>query len=143
MNFGKWIVVSFILFAAFIGTLVTICLRQDISLVSKNYYKEELAYQTQIERLNNTHQLAQKPTVKIVAPSILKVQFHQLDEIQNGQLRLFCPSNSEMDRNFKLKLSNNGGEEIDLAGLESGMYKVKLLWTMQGKEFYLEEIINF
>ncbi len=142
MNPGKWIVVSFILFAVFIGTLVTICLREDISLVSKNYYKEELVYQTQIERLNNTHQLAQKPTVKIVEPGILKVEFNQLEKIQEGQLKLFCPSNSEMDRNFKLKLLNNGGEEIDLVGLESGMYKVKLLWTMQGKEFYLEEIIN-
>ncbi len=142
MNFGKWIVVSFILFAVFIGTLVTICLREDISLVSKNYYKEELGYQVQIERLNNTHQLAQKPTVKVVEPNILKVEFNQLEEIQHGELKLFCPSNSKMDRNFKLKLLNNGGEEIDLAGLESGMYKVKLLWTMHGKEFYLEEIIN-
>jgi hypothetical protein len=41
----------FILFAAFIGTLVTVCLRQDISLVSKDYYKEELQYENQLTRL--------------------------------------------------------------------------------------------
>jgi hypothetical protein len=40
MNWGKWIIVSFVLFAGFIGTLVTVCVRQDISLVSKDYYKE-------------------------------------------------------------------------------------------------------
>ena len=44
MNWGKSIVLSFILFAAFIGTLVTVCIRQDISLVSKDYYEEELQY---------------------------------------------------------------------------------------------------
>ena len=53
MNWGKWIIVSFVLFAAFIGILVVICVRQDISLVSKNYYQEELAYQQQIDRMNN------------------------------------------------------------------------------------------
>jgi hypothetical protein len=142
MNFGKWIVVSFVLFAIFIGTLVTICLREDISLVSKNYYKEELAYQDQIERLNNTRQLTQKPTVKIVEANILKVEFNQLEEIQHGELRLFCPSNSKMDKNFRFKSLDNGSKEIDLNGFESGMYKVKLLWSMHGKEFYLEEIIN-
>ena len=47
MNFGKWIVVAFVFFSLFIGTLVTVCVRQDISLVSTDYYKEELIYQDQ------------------------------------------------------------------------------------------------
>ena len=51
MNWGKSIVLSFVLFAAFIVTLVTVCLRQDISLVSKEYYKEELQYENQLTRL--------------------------------------------------------------------------------------------
>ncbi len=142
MNFGKWIVVSFILFAVFIGTLVTVCIRQDVNLVSKDYYKEELAYQDQIERLNNTEKLQQKPVVKVVDNNLLQVNFNQNEEIQNGELKLFCPSNPKMDRNFKLNTSQDGRQLIELNGLQSGMYKAKLLWTMKGKEFYIEEIIN-
>ena len=63
MDFGKWIVVAFVLFAVFIGTLVTVCVRQDISLVSKEYYKEELAYQDQIVRIANTEKLGLKPKI--------------------------------------------------------------------------------
>ena len=142
MNFGKWIVVSFILFAVFIGTLVTICVRQDVNLVSKDYYQEELAYQDQIQRLNNTEKLQQKPIMKIVENSFLKVDFMQTEAIQNGELKLFCPSNPKMDKNFKLNTSDNGSQLIELSGMQTGMYKAKLLWTMDGKEFYFEEIIN-
>jgi hypothetical protein len=142
MNFGKWIVVSFILFAVFIGTLVTICVREDVNLVSKNYYQEELAYQEQIQRLNNTEKLQQKPVMKVVENNFLKVDFMQTDDIQNGELKLFCPSNPKMDKNFKLNTSDKGSQLIELSGMQTGMYKAKLLWTMDGKEFYMEEIIN-
>ena len=142
MNFGKWIFISFILFAFFIGTLVTICVRQDVNLVSKDYYQEELAYQDQIQRLNNTEKLQQKPVMKIVENNFLKVDFMQTDDIQNGELKLFCPSNPKMDKNFKLNTSDKGSQLIELSGLQAGMYKAKLLWTMDGKEFYMEEIIN-
>ena len=46
MNWGKSIVLAFVLFAVFIGVLVAVCVREDISLVSRNYYNEELDYQT-------------------------------------------------------------------------------------------------
>ncbi|MEO7988349.1 MAG: FixH family protein [Chryseolinea sp.] len=142
MNFGKWIIVSFILFAVFIGTLVTVCVREDINLVSKDYYKEELAYQDQIQRLNNTEKLLQKPIVKVIENNLLQVDFMQTQEIQSGELKLFCPSNPKMDKNFKLNNQKDGSQLIELRGLQSGMYKAKLLWTMNGKEFYIEEIIN-
>ncbi len=142
MNFGKWIVVSFILFAVFIGTLVTVCVREDVNLVSKDYYKEELAYQDQIQRLNNTEKLLQKPIVKVIKNNLLHVEFMQTQEIQSSELKLFCPSNPKMDKNFKFNTSKDGSQLIDLRGLQSGMYKAKLLWTMDGKEFYIEEIIN-
>lgn len=142
MNFGKWIVVSFILFAIFIGTLVTVCIREDVNLVSKDYYKEELAYQNQIDRLNNTEKLQQKPVVKIMGNNMLHVDFMQNEEIQNGELKLFCPSNPKMDKNFKLNTSKKGSQIIELSGLQKGMYKAQLSWTMGAKKFYLEETIN-
>ncbi len=142
MNFGKWIVVSFIVFAVFIGVLVTVCMRQNIDLVSKDYYKEELAYQNQIERLNNTDRLSQKPIVQMMENNILQIKLNQSEEIQSGELILFCPSNSKMDRKFKLTASTGESNFIELTGLDKGMYKAKLHWTMNDKEFYVEEVIN-
>lgn len=141
MNAGRWIFVTFILFAGFIGTLVTICVRQDISLVSKDYYKEELAYQQQIERMQNTAQLQSKPQIS-VAGHQLTVTFDSLYFIEKGKVNVFRPSDASMDRNFELAASDGPSYAYSLSGLNSGMYRVKLFWSMSGKHFYQEEIIN-
>ncbi|HTH57220.1 MAG TPA: FixH family protein [Cyclobacteriaceae bacterium] len=138
MNFGKWIVVALILFAVFIGTLVALCIREDISLVSKDYYKEELAYQTQLQRLNNTEELEQKPVIKLIGHD-LQITWADQTKIENGELKLFCPSNAKLDRQFVLQHSNE--QVFSTSSLKNGLYKVKLLWTMEGKEYYYEQEI--
>ena len=105
MNFGNWIVVSFVLFAAFIGTLVVVCLREDISLVSKDYYQEELVYEDQIQRLNNVAALKEKPVISVV-DHMVQVEFSQFNTIEHAELEIFCPSNASMDRKFLVKSSD-------------------------------------
>jgi hypothetical protein len=137
MNFGKWIVVAFILFAAFIGTLVAVCIKQDVNLVSKNYYQEELAYQDQIERISNTTHLEDKPKIA-KGEDVLHVTFNNDLKIQKGQLKLFCPSNPKMDKDYNI---SGNAQSFDISSLQPGMYKARLLWTMGGKEYFLEQVI--
>jgi hypothetical protein len=140
MNWGKWIVVSFVFFVAFIATLVTVCIRQDINLVSRNYYQDELAYQDQLDRLNNTKELIEKPSI-IVKDSHLEISFKQLNAIEKGTIQLFCPSNEKMDRYYTIASSHERQHSYALADLPKGMYRARLQWTMHGKEYYMEEII--
>jgi hypothetical protein len=141
MNWGKWIVVAFIFFAAFIATLVTVCLRQDISLVSSAYYQEELAYQQQIERATNALNLAEQPSIRLVQPGVVEVDF-QRQQPEQGKLQLFCPSNAAMDRAFDLKPAADSLRQFDVHGLQRGMYRARMQWTAQGKEFYVEQVIH-
>ena len=138
MSIGKWIVAVFILFAVFIGTLVTICVRQDISLVSKNYYDDELAYQDQIKRISNAEELEHQPTLSKTNDKI-KVQFDQ--PVEKGILKLFCPSNAKMDRDFELNLSTDNQQTVDISELSKGMYRAKLYWTAAGENYYIEQMI--
>jgi hypothetical protein len=140
MSIGKWIVVSFILFAAFIATLVTVCMRQDISLVSSTYYQEELQFQQQISREENTALLEHKPSVQVNA-KVLTLALNQPTAVTEGTVNIFCPSNARMDRSFRIE-EGRLTQSFDLADLRSGMYRVKLRWTMNGKEFYQEDVIN-
>ena len=140
MNFGKWIVVAFVLFGAFIATLVTVCVKQDISLVSKSYYKDELDYQTQIVRINNADQLASKPVIAKAGDG-LTIQFGADVTVANGELKLFCPSDPNMDKSFLLSLDIENRQSFDVSALKPGMYKAKLLWSMNGKEYFMERVI--
>ncbi len=142
MNWGKWIFVAFIIFAGFIGTLVTVCLQEDISLVSKDYYKEELAYQDQIIRMENASQLPQKPVIKIVNNHVLQIDFNQFSEVEKGELKLFRPSDSELDKKFQFRGSDQLRQSFPIKDLKKGMYRARMRWTMHGKEYYIEQVIN-
>lgn len=132
--------VSFILFALFIGVLVTICVRQDISLVSNDYYKQELDYQHQIDRSVNTDRLEVKPEISIINNS-LQVNYHNFSSVQTGELKLFRPSNAASDMVFELKPTSDTLQVFDLTSQQKGMYKVRLKWSMNDKEYYLEKIV--
>ena len=140
MNWGKWIIVSFVLFAAFIGILVVICVRQDISLVSKNYYQEELAYQQQIDRMNNTARLEEKPVIAFTGQA-LEIQFSQFNNLEGGEVKVFRPSDLRFDKQFILQTSTETTQRFDISSFPKGMYRVKMRWSMKGKEYYVEQVI--
>ncbi len=140
MNIGKWIIVAYVLFAGFIATLVTVCMRQDVNLVSADYYKKELAYQDQIDRMERTAGLKIKPVIHVAGYTI-HIAFDSTKLIQQGTLELFSPSNPKMDRTFNLETDSHEYDK-DVSTLLPGMYRLKLNWTMEGKEYYQEAIIN-
>ena len=123
MNWGKSIVLSFILFAAFIGTLVTVCVRQDISLVSKDYYKEELQYENQLTRLKNVSQLSSKPVIKVLENKTIQITFDRFNDMENGELRLFRPSDSSKDKKYSIVPTSNATQEFPTTDLTPGMYR--------------------
>lgn len=141
MNWGKWIAVAFISFAGFIGVLVYVCVREDISLVSKDYYQEELRYEDQITRLNNTNLLTLKPHLEISGDSLVLL-YSDLYRVQEGKVKLFRPSDAELDRTFELTNKESVIRYFDVATLPSGMYKARMTWTMDGKEYFLEKVVQ-
>jgi hypothetical protein len=141
MHFGNWIVVAFVFFALFIGTLVTVCVRQDISLVSQSYYNDELDYQEQIKRIKNTNGLLVKPVIHRSPDGSLEIRFDAQQKIAKGRVNLFCPSDPGSDKEFQFK-SSLTTQQFDISTFKKGMYKAKLLWVMDGEEYYYEEIIN-
>jgi hypothetical protein len=140
MNWGKAIVLSFVVFIAFVGVLVVLSVREDVSLVSENYYPEDRAYGEQIARMKNAVELAEHPAISIDADAMsLVLSFPEgyADLVESGKVVLFRPSDKSLDQTFEL---NSGfPAPFTLASLEPGRYKVMLTWTMGGKEYYIEK----
>jgi hypothetical protein len=140
MSWGKWIIVAFALFAGFIATLVVVCMNQDVSLVSKDYYTDELNFQEQIARMNNVNQLEEKPVIK-KSGNHLVIGFNKLNEIENGELKLFSPSNAAKDKTFNITRTKEAQELFSLADVAKGMYRARMQWAMNGREYFLETVI--
>ncbi|MCB0487590.1 MAG: FixH family protein [Cyclobacteriaceae bacterium] len=140
MNFGKWIVVAFIAFAGFIATLVAVCVRQDINLVSDDYYREELLHQEKISFIQNANQLRERPEISIDG-SMVTVSFSDFNKIEKGELMILRPSDNKLDRRFRVESSSNPVQQFPLSEWSKGLYRASMQWTMEGKVFYVEKII--
>ena len=140
MNWGKWIIVSFVLFAGFIATLVTVCVRQDISLVSKDYYKEELEFENQMTRVTNVTLLTSKPLITLKSGKI-EITFDNFHGLEKGKLILFRPSDASQDKVFDMKQSAGVTQIYSVDDLDAGMYRARMQWSMNGKEYFFEEVV--
>lgn len=140
MHFGRWILVSFIFFALFMAALVTVCVREEIGLVSKNYYADELAYQKKMDQVKNTSGLAAQPKISVEG-NVLKIDFGGIGKIENGQLALLCPSDPSKDQTLEI----TPGENLQIFHLRengNGLYRAGLKWRMGDKEYYFEKMIE-
>ncbi len=141
MNWGKSIVLAFVLFAAFIATLVIICARESVDLVTKDYYHQELQYQKQIDRIDQTATLASKPFIGI-EHGMVKVEYADFQKVEDGVLELFRPSDPLLDKTFALNSSDNSVQFFSTEGMQKGMYRARMKWTMKGEEFFIEQLIT-
>lgn len=140
MNFGKGIVLAFVFFALFIGTLVFICIKQDINLVSPTYYQEELMHSQKMIQMANTRDLSQEPIIT-VTDNTVEVDFQQFGDLEEGELKLVRPSDAKLDQKFALHASAESHQQFTMQRWERGLYRASMTWTMNGKEYYVEKLI--
>ncbi len=140
MNWSTGIIASFLGFGAFIGILVSVCIRQDISLVSKNYYEEELQYEDQIKRIRNTSQLSQKPTVSIVNNTV-QIQFADGENPERCIIEFFRPSDHTLDKQFTITEWSGHISHLETNAMPKGLYHVKIRWKSNDRDYFLEQPI--
>lgn len=146
MNWGTRIFISYLVFAVIVFTMVFISMNQDINLVSADYYKREIEYEDQIQRIKNTQALLEAPEISFDrAKLMVSVQFPKSvpGNDVSGSIHLFRPSDSSLDKKYRLELDESGEQNISVVGHSIGLWKVKLDWEYEGTEYYQEQILNY
>jgi hypothetical protein len=142
INWGTGIAIFLTVYMAGIIGVVIFSFQEDVNLVSKDYYQQELKYEDQIQRIRNTNKLAAQPdlvfnrstgTVLITFPGDLLPD--------NGTVLFFRPSDFTKDKKYQLKLSNENTQSFDFAHMDTGMWKVKLAWDSGEQAYYKEFVI--
>ncbi len=114
----------------------------DVELVYDNYYDKDVVYEQQINRIKRTEALPQKPQIKYVHPNTtLSVFYPQMlrDPQAQGEILMFRPADLHKDRLFKLELQGDSLQVVSVPGLASGLWRVKLSWSANDLEYYLEQ----
>ncbi len=137
-HWGYGIALFFTAFVVFILTAVFTSTKENIHLVTENYYAEELAYQKRIDEISNTNSLNGRVDMRVMDKHF-EIAFPESAREISGEIQFFRPSDSAFDKAFAIDLNEQGKQEINTVGLIKGYYRVKVTWNMQGKSFYKEE----
>ena len=139
INWGTGIVIALALMMSGMLVLVYIATSQDYSLVEKDYYQKEIAYQQQIDKINNAAGLKEKIscTQKVNGLEICFPHFFDTDTLQ-GTIHLYSPLSSKNDRTVPIRLDGNLSQLVSIDNLPKGKYKVKVDWTARQTPYYEE-----
>ncbi len=136
------ITITIVLFL--IGTIVltVIVSQEEFHLVTEDYYEKDLSYQKQIETQVRTKALEQCPVLSVdreAKTCVVSFPARERYEGITGEITFFRISDAKRDVTHALQLNSEGRQHISVSGLQSGQWIVKMKWTEDGKEYYLEE----
>ena len=146
INWGTGIVIAFILFIGFILYFVINMAaneKYNHDLVTEEYYKKELEYQEDIDKLNNAKALEKDITVtktneglQVIFPDNLNIE-----EI-TGKLFLYRPSNKQLDFETSFSLSKPNLLIPDKR-LVDGRWNIVIDWQYKDKLYLYKASIVY
>ncbi len=136
---GYGIAAVYTIFAIATITFVAFAMTQKIELVAPDYYKNEIGYEQQINRVRQTNNLIQPITCQLSQDGkYLKIQFPPRHTAVEGTIKLYRPSESMLDFTLPIDPDEDGLQLIETAKMKRGAWRVQISWAMKGREFYNE-----
>ncbi|WP_295334239.1 FixH family protein [Flavobacterium sp.] len=146
LNWGKGIVIAFVLFMSFILYFVIKVQsddKYDNELVTQEYYKKEKLVQGTIESIENANNLTAKVAIAKTEQGLLITFPDSLDPKKiKGKVSLYRPSNQKLD--FETLISLSGSDLlIPKNNLVGGLWGITIAWEYEGKTYLNKEEIYF
>ncbi len=136
------IAVVYGLFVLYLVGLFAFSRRQHFDLVSKSYYEDELKYQQQIDRMQRVQDEGAQPLVRFGGETrqlVLEFPAPFSGPAVSGRVVLFRPSDAGADLEIPLQLDAAGRQVIDGRKLRKGLWRIKIHWQKDSREYYYEE----
>ncbi len=145
MSWGYKITFLYLGFVVMILTMVVMSIRQDIDLVTENYYEKEQDYIVQVQSSLNSATLEVPLQMDYQAKDkMLQLQFPKDFAAIEGMIQFYRPSNADKDFQLDIEVDSSYLQQINLEELMTGLWKVKVNWSADGKTFFDEKqvIVN-
>lgn len=140
------IVLALLAFIIFIMSFVfkaTFLPQYDHHLVSDDYYKDEMNYQQEIDKLNKAAALTEDVTIAKVAEGVLIKFPAEFDpEKIAGTISFQRPSNDKIDFKLPIKLTTADYLILD-DNLVQGRWNVKIEWTVNSNTYLFKEKLMY
>ncbi|MBL7816555.1 MAG: FixH family protein [Saprospiraceae bacterium] len=140
LNWGKGIALVYGLFAASMLAFALNTTKYDVGLVKKDYYEDDINYQTHYVKMQNARAL--KTDLKVTLDSLgdfIVLSFPTDLPSPTGKILLFRPSQTGTDVDIDIKPDANSRVEVPTQSLKAGLWKIKVDWKAADKDYYKEQ----
>ncbi|MGC4042053.1 MAG: FixH family protein [Flavobacterium sp.] len=138
LNWGKSIVLAFVLFMGFILFFIIKVQsnsKYDNELVVDEYYKHDAHYSDELAKIQNAEDLSEKPSITLSDKGVLIAYPESFGNKEiKGKVSLYRPSAKQMDFEYPLQLSHST-MLIPKADFAGGNWDITLSWSYRGKEY--------
>jgi hypothetical protein len=142
INWGHKIIFVFLAFVGMMVILVYKSMKTDFDLVSKEYYKDELAYQDVIDATSNAYKLTTGLKVDVTESQVvISLPEEMKGQSIKGAIHFYCPTQADNDRKITLEPDADGLAAFNKSGFVHAPYTVKVTWEANGVNYYSEEKI--
>jgi hypothetical protein len=146
LNWGTGIVLAFIAFISFIMYFIiniNVDEKFDHDLVTEDYYKQELQYQNDIDKLDNAKNLNENISYERTAEGLL-ISFPSdlVSKNITGHVFLYRPSNKQLDFETSISLSKPYLLIPDKR-LVDGRWNITIDWQYNGQSYLYKETIHY
>jgi len=142
LHWGNALILFFTLYIGFLGFTLYQSTQVDHSLVAKDYYAEDLAYQEKYDKLENYARSSSRLQLEYDGSSRQLSIFAPVGlSACEGILTFYRPSEAGGDIQREIRLS--GGEHLNISasGLVGGRWIAQLDYYSAGKGYYTEKDI--
>ncbi|GAA5222392.1 FixH family protein [Membranihabitans marinus] len=139
LNWGQSLLIFFICYVSTLGYVLYRSTQVDHSLVMKDYYKHDLAYQNRYDQIENRKKLDRDLQINYEAETaVLTLDFGPNNTPIQGEVVLYSPSDELKDKKWKVSVPNGGKKQINFKDLASGKYHVQVEWQDGTNSYYKE-----
>ena len=141
---SAWGIGAFALFGAFVCLILGMVLYvslHEFELEDDHPYERGLAYQSRIDRIRHTAENDSSVVVEHQAGSgLIVVRFPNVNLRRDvvGEVRLLRPSNAALDRRWPVQPDTSGAQEIPVADLVSGLWRIEVDWQVDAVGYYYQ-----
>src|SRR5688500_11766723 len=126
MSWSTRLILVFVSFGLFMSYMIYRCMNVPVNLVSKAYYKDELAYQDVIDAKRNTLELTSDLSIQTNKEElVIFFPKQQLSEKITSKVLLYNPQQLKNDRSIAAEEIVNGKQSIMVKNLVPGRYIAK------------------
>jgi hypothetical protein len=145
LNAGHLVALVYSIFALATLSFVVFAFTQKVDVVSDDYYSKAVDYDRHITRVNSSNELATGVEFQLSSDNkslVLSFPRNVMNTSVKGEVVLYRPSVSGIDKNIPIKLSSDNTQRIDVTELMKGKWIAKVTWSSSLGEYYDEYVLQ-